>query len=1554
MNEENKNFNIEDLLSEVNKDDLFQIIKTDQSFHEGTGLVKEYVKKAKKLGIKNLVLADRNTLAAMVKFYRGCKAEGINPIIGNTLRMELPDIDVERSLIKNQDKISKINSFKNILNQGVDIFTDFSSKDSFENFTEVKGFLLKHSKSKSKTKELILLKEINGAFSEALDREFSLIPKEEMIRIEEEMKLDKSKKYDLVKAVSEFIDIPALSNLFVNLELELETSDILVIARNDIGFKNIKELISLAYLEGQENVKTNKERTKREVDSFPIITMETLKKYSDGIRVYLGDKKDALGKTINESNKNGEKVLNYFKEELGDILTLYIKKSTKNDSPKNMIEEKKLNIALIKLSNKFKIPCVGTHDARFVEEEDYFIHDIKRSILLKENIDAFNRKKEEFTGQYLISNEDLIERFKNYPELLLNNNKISQTTNIFIKLGKCILPNFDIPEDFSNNTLIEHSASSGLDSLLPPLELKNNLITYYTEEIKEKFPEDEWEYEKENKINNIISGKYMEDIAWAGVEEKMLKKLTPEQWAEKRDHYLDRCKFEAKVVNDMGFPGYFLIVQEFINWAKNTGVPVGPGRGSGAGSLIAFGLSITTLDPIKDDLLFERFLNPARVSMPDFDIDFGDGFDSEGNKVTRDDVIEHVKDFYQNLMTGQPTVGQIATNGEFGVKSGIKAVAKSLGHTVTFETNLTKMVDSIYDKPDLKFAFLFEDAEFVTRYETEAEFKKIIDLAKRLNGSKQNTGVHAGGVVISPTTSSLSEFSAIQCSPDGSGLITQLDKDDVEEAGLVKFDFLGLKTLSVIQEALKRINTNPDNDFNIDIDMIPEDDENTFKMLKAALTHGVFQIESAGMTKLVEELQVNDIPAISDLLALYRPGPMQSGMMDDYVIVRKKILEKQIETGINIEDISITDIDNKILSDEELEAFTPIHIGLLKTLEPTNNQMIYQEQVMQAGQVLAGYSLAQADMLRRAIGKKKVSEMIKQKKMFSEGAFNKYREELKEKTLNSPLACALDISLTDISEKLAITKYIDYNEENDTSYFSTELKIIEFFKEYLNYNDNDITELESSIGKYKVSDFKQLHSNNIKNGITKKASDLGLSVEEGSSAFYRIYYALTQFTRFNNVFSAIEKFAAYGFNKSHSLAYANVSYQTAYLKANHSVEFFAATMTFQHDELEKLNATVADARKNFDIKVLSTHINESDYLFKPISKDNSIRFGLSAIKGLGANAEAIQKEREENGNFNNLQDLLLRIAYRNILNGVKNTKLNARAMDGLVYSGALDCFVPDFITNNPDFKSDKDYLLHQYEQLTDKHMYPPKDKLIKMVKRRFETGSYNESIHFDLEQLNFNDDIKNFYATEIAYTKDTDLIGKAKIKYASINEKVSMIIDGYKDGTYIHKYKELKGKVVERTNVDQIYNLTKEKEFTGIYVNVHPVNVNGIKSTMRVDPKAILHDINQVTPEKQGNTARVVGVVNEIRLIIIKNGNNAGEKMAILTLEDDTDTINITLFSDAYKKAKNFLEINSLLAFDGEITYSEQYGLGLNANGLKPLIPDGAFVSLEKAGRKRF
>jgi DNA polymerase III subunit alpha len=566
--------------------------------------------------------------------------------------------------------------------------------------------------------------------------------------------------------------------------------------------------------------------------------------------------------------------------------------------------------------------------------------------------------------------------------------------------------------------------------------------------------------------------------------------------------YQHRLDMELGVICSMGFAGYFLIVADFIRWARGNGVPVGPGRGSGAGSLVAYALRITDLDPIEHDLLFERFLNPERVSMPDFDVDFC----MEG----RDRVIEYVAAKY-----GRDRVSQIITYGSLAAKAVVRDVGRVLGHNYGYVDRIAKLIP--FEIGITLDKALEQEEELARLYSNDAEVHELIDLARSLEGLARNAGTHAGGVVIAPSV--LTDFTPLYMEDGGTTPVTQFDKDDVEAAGLVKFDFLGLRTLTIIDWAVRDINAERAlaGDASIDISVLPMDDAPTYQLLKNCRTTAVFQLESRGMKDLIRRLQPDRFGDIVALVALFRPGPLQSGMVEDF------IARKHDTSGARID---------------------YLHPDLKPALEATYGVILYQEQVMQIAQTLAGYTLGGADLLRRAMGKKKPEEMAKQRSVFVSGA--------------------------------------------------------------------------------------------VARGVREAQA--------------------------THIFDLMEKFAGYGFNKSHSAAYALLSYQTAWLKAHYPAAFMAAVLSSDMDRTDKV-VTLIDECASMRLEVLPPDVNESVYAFK-VAGAASIRFGLGAIKGAGLSAvEAIVAERSERGPYLSLSDLCRRIDL---------ARINRRVLEALIKSGSLD------------------------------------------------------------------------------------------------------------------------------------------------------------------------------------------------------------------------------------------------------------------------------------------
>ncbi|MCP4881198.1 MAG: DNA polymerase III subunit alpha, partial [Gammaproteobacteria bacterium] len=577
------------------------------------------------------------------------------------------------------------------------------------------------------------------------------------------------------------------------------------------------------------------------------------------------------------------------------------------------------------------------------------------------------------------------------------------------------------------------------------------------------------------------------------------------EYDQQRQVFLDRLAFELDIIIQMGFPGYFLIVMDFIRWAKDNDIPVGPGRGSGAGSLVAYVLEITDLDPLRYDLLFERFLNPERVSMPDFDIDFC--------MDNRDRVIEYVAQTY-----GKDAVSQIITFGTMAAKAVVRDVARVQGKSFGLADKLSKLIPF---EVGMTLSKAVEQEEALRNFiDDDEEVQEIMEMAFQLEGLTRNVGKHAGGVVIAPTK--LTDFSPLYCDEDGAGLVTQYDKGDVEEAGLVKFDFLGLRTLTIVDWAMDMINERRQNKglAELVIEDIPLEDGAVYGLLQRAETTGVFQLESRGMKDLIKRLLPSTFEDIIALVALFRPGPLQSGMVDDFI--NRKHGRARLAWPHE---------------DYQLDSLQPV-------LEPTYGIILYQEQVMQIAQVMAGYTLGGADMLRRAMGKKKPEEMAKQRAIFLDGCVNE--------------------------------------------------------------------------------------------GIDKDLS--------------------------GNIFDLVEKFAGYGFNKSHSAAYALVSYQTAWLKYHYPAEFMAAVLSADMQNIEKVVILVEECRR-MELPLNLPDVNFSHYKFTVNEKDEVV-YGLGAVKGVGEGpVSAIIAAREEGGPFKDLFDFCQRVGSK---------KINKRVLEALIASGALD------------------------------------------------------------------------------------------------------------------------------------------------------------------------------------------------------------------------------------------------------------------------------------------
>ena len=696
---------------------------------------------------------------------------------------------------------------------------------------------------------------------------------------------------------------------------------------------------------------------------------------------------------------------------------------------------------VIPISIEKSIPIIATNDVLFSSSEDYEIHETKVCINTGKTLNDPNREKKFSDQQYFKSAEEMKNLFKEGISFIDNTNEISKKCNVSLKTKGYFLPEYPVPK--------EHDFDSYLT------DLSHQRLKQYLENF------------------NI----------------------------EKKAEYVKRLDYELEQIKTMGFSSYFLIVYDFIQWSKNNDVPVGPGRGSGAGSLVAFALGITTLDPIIHGLLFERFLNPERLSMPDFDVDFC--------MEKRDLVIDYVSNKY-----GSGAVSQIATFGTMAARAVVRDVARAMGKPYALGDRISKMIPfapgMTLDKAKI------EQPIFAQTIKNDSEVREIVDLSYKLEGIARNVGKHAGGVVIAP--GSISDFCPVYVDRQSSSVMTQYDKDDVEKIGLVKFDFLGLRTLTVIDRAVKSINLDKDEAKKFDIESIPLNDDKVFKLLSSGKTMAVFQLESSGMRDLIKRLKPTKFEEITALLALYRPGPLNSGMHDEFVDRKHG--------------------DSPVTYPHEL---------LEEVLEETYGVIVYQEQVMEAARVLAGFSLGQADILRRAMGKKKKEEMEEQREIFVKGC--------------------------------------------------------------------------------------------VKNNIKEKNAE--------------------------QIFDLINQFAEYGFNKSHSAAYALISYQTAYLKAYYPEHFMASVMSSELGNTDKIYALTQECVR-MGIKVLKPNIVSSSKRFL-VNDKNEIEYGLGAIKGVADTFIKHVCESRKNKQFRDLWDFSKKVDIK--LGGKKS-------LEALSQSGAFDSLSP--------------------------------------------------------------------------------------------------------------------------------------------------------------------------------------------------------------------------------------------------------------------------------------
>jgi DNA polymerase III subunit alpha len=1017
-----------------------------------------------------------------------------------------------------------------------------------------------------------------------------------------------------------------------------QPSRITLLCQNQAGYLNATRLVSRAYLEGQQR-------------GVPLIERSWLSAESlDGLIALSCATEGDVGRAlVNGREQDASRALDDWLALLPDRYYIELQRLGRAD-------EESYIAAAVNLAGRRGVPVVATNDVRFLKQSDFESHEA-RVCIHDGTLLADPKRVRRYTGQqYLRTPAEMSRLFADVPEALANSVEIARRASLTLTLGQPRLPAYPVPGGMSTEDFLRREAESGLEKRLAEIAAAECTAPRVQDPSRRELDEQG----RSRPVDAVADG----------------------------DVYAKRLQAELDVICKMGFAGYFLIVADFIRWAKENGVPVGPGRGSGAGSLVAYSLRITDLDPLKYDLLFERFLNPERVSMPDFDVDFC----MEG----RDRVIDYVAGRY-----GRERVSQIITYGTMAAKAVVRDVGRVLGMTYGFVDKIAKLIpfelgitldDALQKEPELK-----------RLYDSEEDVKNLIDLARSLEGLTRNAGMHAGGVVIAPSV--LTDFAPLYCDESGGSLVTQFDKDDVEAAGLVKFDFLGLRTLTVIDWTVKAINAEraKAGEPPLDLARIPLDDAYTYeRVFKRAQTVAVFQFESGGMQRMLKDAKPDRFDDLIALGALYRPGPMD--LIPEYVACKHG---KKPEY---------------------------LHPDMEQVLGVTHGVFVYQEQVMQIAQRLAGYTLGGADLLRRAMGKKKPEEMAKQRGVFVAGA-----------------------AARGIEERIA-----------------------------------------------------------------------------------------------NAIFDQMEKFAGYGFNKSHAAAYALISYQTAYLKAHFPAAFMAAMLSADMDHTDKV-VTLIHECEALKLKVRRPDVNTSLYEFA-VDGDNAILYGLGAVRGVGRGAvEALIAEREARGAFTGLEDLCRRIDLQ---------KINRRVLEALLRSGSLDSLGPNRAT------------------------------LMQRLPAAMQLGDQNSRAHE-------------------AGQNDLFGLGPAPVAVSAQDEsRPAEIRSGHEAGGA--------GKALPEWT--EAVRLAGERETLGLYLTGHPA-----KPFAPLLARVASHWIGDLVSERPspgaepvrfggGKLVTVGGLVDEVK----KRGPRF-----ILTLDDTTGRLEVTLFEDVYLKYRDVATKDALVLVEGMLRFDD-------------------------------
>ena len=1471
---------------------------SDHSYEQGGNTVKENVLSAKECGLKSLGVIDYSSTAGMVQFIKNCQSQGITPLHGATLLISDPCRDSYLWERKNSASLDKIITTLNLPENT--ILTREKSLLVIE-------LVIKTHKSKAKSKfatfNQIVLEEFN------CNIEFSCV---------ETLK-----------------DLNALCKL---INLKICHGRLSFVAQNEAGYKALLRLASLEAINESE-LKLGGVDDKTISNSVIAATLDDVLAESDVVVVDPLRSDSYLGALIAIDSPNGD-------------LEPYIKSllSANAYCGVGIMPDSKVKDFLINNSSIEQIPFPLS---AFTEKSGFEDFRIKSAVHrgIKVNSVSFETiaTKHNYMMEYDVLVSEYEELLKTLPKMNMMFWTKLEPVNVVLDIYK--LPNYDMDK----NNVIRYFFST-LDVDITD-KSDTEALDLFTDWVIDNCPKDtNIEEFKEAKLNSMC----LHQLSLDGIKAK-LKLDHPDEYDTLLPDYIDRHVFEFDIIEGMGFSGYFLIEYDIVSYARKIGVPVGDARGSGAGSLIVYGLDITDVDPIEYDLQFERFLNPERVSMPDIDVDFGDGGEKD-----RADVLHYISEKYKKPGSRYPSSGQIANVNRYKVKSSISVICKAYGLTMTYEkyvSSLIKKLEAELGKNDIdtiSFDDIVESDLFRMKFTSEPVLKRVIDKAIILYGKKSTTGVHAGGVVISQTT--LTDFTSIVCGPDGN-FISVLDKDDVETAGLVKFDCLGLKTLTVLAETDRQIFRN--HGIRINQRTIDKNDPKVYALINRMVLQDIFQMSSFGMRDLVARLNpLSDIGDLAVLSALFRPGALQSGMTDDYVNTKNGT-----------------------------KKLTYDHPALIDVTKDTYGCIVYQEQVMSIVRELAGYSLGEADQLRRAMGKKKIEEMIRHKKIYNQRAQEHWRDDYLRKGEKASLSFPLDVCLADIVEEHT---ELNLAEATDKGYFADGDVVLIFMASLASLNDDAKKVLSQRLlaNDYTVQLFKEHYQDVVYSGVEKILGEID-NIDEVKQ---RIYFGLSQFVRFNQIFNKIEKFASYGFNKSHAVGYALITYKTAWMKTHYPAEYYAATMTFA--KTETISLLVTEAQTKMNVKLLPPDVNKSEDRFRAETV-SSVRYGLGALKSVGAFGKHIELERELNGEFSSYYEFMLRVSC------FAGKKLNSGALESLAMVGALDKFIPNTIKKNKKvngrhfifwlgkmcmasyvFKSDftqakdnggivdapHDLATHrQLVSMSDESLFayimtmmtPGKiSDLLGLVDSEIDEDKNvieNDGADIALLKTKINSETfdwsRNYlfesgYESELSHVElaTSNMIKRYVVMYNMVVQNAQFC--GHWHDTLIQKFDK---SIVDVLNV--------ERDISGLYMTMSPLNAIKAHDMLDREPPSSIVDgcplrISDLPDCLDEERVMTVGIVRELSSRHVKDEDSKwfNEKFLNFTIEDHSDNFKCKVFGSAATNMlfEKLLQDGTITVVIGDVQHSEKYGSSISVTAVKIYHPDPSskIIVLPRAGRR--